>query len=142
MPGPAVVSTAMIKCSMSALPGPPPNVPGGPPIPLAAVPKGPPVIVAGRPVATIMDYAPLINIATFGQCISPTNPAVVTATGLAGGTPTAVPCIPAIVTPWTPGGPTVLINGAPVLNPTSVCQCTLGGTIAVTMPGQTTVIVP
>jgi hypothetical protein len=132
----------MIKCSMSALPGPPPNVPGGPPIPLVAVPKGPPVIISGRPAATIMDFAPLVNIATFGQCISPTNPVVVTATATASGVPTAAPCIPAIVTPWVPGAPTVLINGAPALNPTSTCQCTLGGTIAITFPGQAGVNVP
>jgi hypothetical protein len=41
-----------------------------------------------------------------------------------------------IPAPWTPGAPTVLVNGSPVINETSMCMCTWGGEISITEPGQ------
>ncbi len=43
---------------------------------------------------------------------------------------------PAIVAPWAPGSPTVLVNGVAALTNDSTCVCTLGGTIKITAAGQ------
>jgi hypothetical protein len=53
---------------------------------------------------------------------------------------TPMPCVPMTVAPWTPGNPQVLINSMPALNNTCTCQCSWGGTITITSPGQMTVI--
>jgi hypothetical protein len=94
------------------------------------------VTVGGMPAATIMDFAPIKNIPTFEVCQSPTNPAVIAAMG------SPVPCVPAIVAPWTPGSLTVTIGGLKALTNTSTCTCTLGGVITITSAGQETTTVP
>ena len=60
--------------------------------------------MAGGPLAaTIMDYAPLVNILPFGMCSSLANPSVASATAAALGVLTPMPCIPVIPAPWVPG---------------------------------------
>jgi hypothetical protein len=128
-----VVAGATIQCPLAV----PPGISS-----LIVIPKGPPTMAAGPPAATIMDYAPIANIPPFGMCMTPTNPAVATATTAASGVLTPVPCVPVITAPWAPGSPTVLIGGIPALNVTSKCMCMWGGVISVVQPGQMTVQVP
>lgn len=106
---------------------------------LTPIPKGLPVREGGQMAATIQDNLPMANIPPFGMCITPTNPQVAAATAAALGVLTPQPCIPVITAPWTPGAPTVSINGAPALTNTSQCMCAWGGVITVTVPGQETV---
>jgi len=106
--------------------------------PLTVLPGPPHGVIAGAPpapLATIMDHVPLTNIATFGMCLSPANPAVVAATAAAGGTFTPAPCVPATALPWAPPAK-VLINGVPAFGQEAKCQCTWQGTISVISPGQ------
>jgi hypothetical protein len=114
-----VVAGAMLLCPYGKVP-----------VPLVVEPEGA-LVTAGTPVATIMDHMPVMNIASFGVCNSPANPATKNPTGSA-------PCVPAIAAPWAPGAPTVLVNGVPALTSDSVCFCTLGGgtPIKITFPGQ------
>jgi hypothetical protein len=100
------------------------------------------VMVGGQPAATIMDQVPMLNIATFGMCISPTNPQVAAATVAALGVLTPQPCIPMVTAPWTPGAATVLVGGMPALDNASTAMCMWGGVITVVVPGQVTVTVP
>ena len=106
---------------------------------LVVIPKGEPVMASGQLAATIMDNLPIGNIPPFGMCTSPANPAVAAATAAALGVLTPMPCVPVIPAPWSPGNPTVMINGTPALNNTSMCMCAWGGVITITMPGQFTV---
>jgi hypothetical protein len=76
-----------------------------------------------KPVATVEHCVPLVNIPSFGECISTSNPEVIAATAAAGGVLQPQPCIPVIATPWMPGVPTVMLNGLPVLDDTSICEC-------------------
>jgi len=89
----------------------------------------------GPPAANIMDHMPIVNIPTFGMCMSIANPVVAAATAAALGVLTPMPCIPVIPAPWAPGSPTVLIGGMPALNNTSMCMCTWAGVIQITFPG-------
>lgn len=106
------------------------------------------VMAEGRPAATIMDSKPLMNIPTFGMCSSLANPTVSVATSAATAaamgvfTLTPMPCIPAVVAPWVPGAPTVLINGKPALNNLSKCVCTWGGAISIDLSGAVRTMVP
>jgi uncharacterized Zn-binding protein involved in type VI secretion len=100
------------------------------PVPIVVEPEGA-MVTAGAAVATIMDFVPMVNIATFGLCNSPANPATMNPTGTA-------PCVPVIVSPWAPGAPTVTVNGVPALTADSTCTCVLSGgaPITITSPGQ------
>jgi hypothetical protein len=100
------------------------------------------VAASNIPAATIMDNVPMSNIMPFGMCTTASNPQVAAATAAAGGVLTPVPCIPVTTTPWTPGSPTVLINGTPGLNSACQLNCTWGGMITVSNPGQQTVNLP
>jgi len=82
-----------------------------------------------QPPATIMDYVPVTNIPSFGNC------KVLTAA--ASGVPT--PCVPATVAPWTPGSSTVMIGNKPALHDGCKLTCTVGGMISITVAGQQTV---
>ena len=85
-------------------------------------------------VATIMDN----KFPTFGMCSAPSNPAVIAATAAKLGVFSPAPCVPAIVAPWTPGAPTVMVCKKPLLNNTSKLMCTWGGVISVNFtPAQT-----
>ncbi|MEO0948583.1 MAG: DUF4280 domain-containing protein, partial [Cyanobacteria bacterium J06641_5] len=83
--GTQVVAGAMLQCSFGAAPSS-----------LIVVPKGPPVMAGGPLAATIMDYAPLVNILPFGMCSSLANPSVASATAAALGVLTPMPCVPVI----------------------------------------------
>lgn len=125
-----VCNGAMLKCMFAVPPGT---------TTLIVLPQNR-VMTGNQPAANIMDHKPFVNIPPFGMCISPTNPAFISATAAAMGTPTPVPCVPATAAPWMPGSLTVLVGNKPALNNTSVLACTLGapGCITIMMPGQFT----
>ncbi len=114
-----VVAGAMVGCSMS--------IPPLEPMPLAVTPSGPSV-TAGPLVATVMAITPE-NIATFGDCTAPGNPACANPTKQG-------PCKPMIAGPWAPGSATTKIGGMAVLTDDSVCECAYGGVIKVIEAGQ------
>lgn len=89
------------------------------------------------PAATIMDYKPFVNIATFGMCNSILNPTVASATAAKLGVFTPMPCTPATAAPWIIGQPNVLIGTFPALNKESILLCSYMGIIQITTPGQT-----
>ncbi|MCC8120321.1 MAG: DUF4280 domain-containing protein [Bacteroidales bacterium] len=99
------------------------------------------VVDASRPMienklqATIMDYAPMVNILTFGMCQSMSNPTVASATAAAMGVLTPMPCVPAVVVPWSPAGK-VIVGIFPALLDNAKCNCMWGGQISITNPGQ------
>jgi hypothetical protein len=99
------------------------------------------VMTGGMPAANIMDNVPMMNVPTFGLCMTPSNPAVAAATAAALGVLTPMPCIPVTTAPWAPGSPTVLSGGMPALNSTSQLMCMWGGLIQITSPGQMTEMV-
>ena len=125
--GVQVVATAQLMCSFGVAPAV-----------LSVIPKGLPVQAGGQMAATIQDFMPNANIPPFGMCTTPSNPQVAAATSAAMGVLTPQPCIPMTTAPWTPGSPTVQINGAPALTNSSTCQCMWGGAITITNPGQMT----
>ena len=92
-------------------------------------------VLNGTPLATVMDYIPMVNILPFGVCQCASNPTVVAAGG-------AAPCVPLIPMPWQPGSPTVTYGGYPALNQDSQCLCLWGGVIKVQNPGVTNITVP
>lgn len=100
------------------------------------------VNTSSQPAATIMDHQPMVNIAPFGMCISPSNPQVAAATAAAMGVLTPQPCMPATVSPWVPGVSTVLVGSKPALDNTCQLTCMWGGMITVSVPGQFTENVP
>lgn len=95
------------------------------------------------PVATITDFAPIINMPSFMLCFNILNPAVALETALAtaakGGVFTLVPmpCASTMVsTPWKPGHPTMVCGGRPVLTQTCSSSCWGIGTINIIHCGQ------
>jgi len=100
------------------------------------------VATSNLPAATIMDNVPMTNIMPFALCTTTTNPQVAAATASAGGVLTPVPCVPMTPTPWNPGSPTVMIGNTPGINSTCQLNCTWGGLITITNPGQQTVNIP
>jgi hypothetical protein len=117
-----VVSGAAIACSFGAAPST-----------LNVLPTGL-TNAEGRPAATIMDAAPIVNIPPFGMCSSPSNPTVIAATAAALGVFTPMPCIP-VTTAWVPGSPTTMIAKKPALTAGSTCICAWAGVIQITVPG-------
>lgn len=95
------------------------------------------VLVESMPAATIMDFAPEVNLITFGMCSSPSNPEVAAATAAALGVLTPMPCVP-VPTAWKPGAGTTLVGGQPALTAGSTSQCAYGGVIEITYPGTKT----
>ena len=89
-------------------------------------------------VATIMDN----KFPPFGMCSCPSNPAVIAATAAKLGVFSPAPCVPAIIAPWAPGAPTVLVCGKPLLNNSSKLMCTYGGVIQVNSTPAMTVKTP
>ena len=119
-----VVDGAIVACTFGAAPSA-----------LAALPANPTRGSNGA-AATIMDFAPMVNIQPFGICSSPANPQVIAATSAAAGVFTPQPCVPATVSPWVPGSPTVTIAGQPALDNACICNCLWAGVISVISPGQ------
>lgn len=122
--GQATTATAMMTCTFGMAPST-----------LNPLPT-PRVMIGGKPAATIMDHAPMVNIPPFGMCTTPANPTVAAATAAALGVLTPMPCIPVIPGPWIPMAPTKLIGGNPALVSGSMCNCVYGGVIQITFPGQ------
>lgn len=121
-----VVNNAMLKCSCGTAPSA-----------LAVVPvttKG-----GNQPAATIMDFAPTVNIKPFGMCTTTSNPQVAAATSAASGVLTPQPCMPATVAPWTPGCTKVFIGSKPALHDGCTCSCMWSGSISVASAGETQV---
>jgi len=119
MPGPPiVVQGATIMCSFGTVPQ------------MLTVTSQFIASINYMPVATIMDFIPVVNIPPFGKCIA----MMVATVGVAAVLP--VPCVPAITSPWTPGSLISKINMLPVLNQPAMCNCALGGVVTVVLPGQ------
>jgi hypothetical protein len=114
-----VAMTAMLQCTM-----------GSAPTPLMVGDAR--VLNETLSSANIMDYIPMTNIMPFGTCT--------VLTSAAAGVPT--PCVPAVVAPWAPGSPTVLVRGMPALNSMSKCICTIGGMISINSPAANKEMVP
>jgi hypothetical protein len=100
------------------------------------------VLCGSQFAANIMDHISMVNIMPFGLCTSLANPTVAAATAAALGVLTPQPCIPATMTPWTPGAVTDLIANQPALDNVSICMCNWAGVITVANPGQTTTVIP
>ena len=84
----------------------------------------------------------MVNIMSFGRCMTPSNPAVAPATGAASGVLTPMPCVPVPPAPWVPGVPNVMLGNMPALDNNCKCMCTYGGMITVAFPGQTSELIP
>jgi len=121
-----VTNGAMLKCSFGMSPG------------SFTVLPDKMINCSNMPMANIMDYKPMVNIATFGMCQSMANPTVASATAAAYGVLTPMPCIPNTTAPWVPGEPTVLVKNMPALMNDCKCMCMWAGVIEVVNPGQTT----
>jgi hypothetical protein len=128
--GIAVATGAMMACSFGVAPGT-----------LTVLPIGR-VMAEGKPMANINDSKPMVNIGTFGMCMSLGNPTTASATSAALGVLTPTPCLPMTASPWTPGSPTVTVGGAPALNNSCTCMCSYGGVITISNPGTTKEMVP
>jgi hypothetical protein len=96
----------------------------------------------GAPAANIQDHVSLVNIGSFGACMSIANPAVASATAAALGVLTPMPCIPVTVSPWVPGAVTVPIGNMPALDNLSQCMCMWGGVITIANPATVRTDVP
>lgn len=121
-----VVKGAPMTCTMGQ----------GPPASFSPTPAMPPVQAGGMDAGTVMDFKPMVNVPTFGMCISMSNPQVAAATSAAMGVLTPQPCIPATSSPWSPGSTKVKIGQFAALLKSDTCQCMWGGTITFTSPGQ------
>ena len=124
--GQLVVNGAMMTCTFGVAPGT-----------LTVLPVGR-VQSSNQPAANIMDSKPNVNIAPFGMCMSMSNPQVASATAAAQGVLTPQPCVPMTMAPWSPGSPTVMVAGQPALTNSSTCNCTWGGVVTISNPGQMT----
>jgi len=125
----AICLGAMMKCSFGLAPSS-----------LVVLPTN--KVLSGKPMATIMDNKPMLNILPFGMCQSMANPTVIAATAAALGVLTPMPCIPNTVAPWTVGAPTVMIGNLPALNSSAKLMCVWAGVIELLPPGVPTVQAP
>ncbi len=91
--------------------------------------------------ATVMDFRPMVNIASFGMCQSPANPQVAAATAAAMGVLTPMPCVPNTVAPWAPGSSAVTINNFAALLDSDQCNCLCTGVISITNAGQAVIVI-
>jgi hypothetical protein len=85
-----------------------------------------------------VDDHKIANIPTFGMCQSLSNPTVASATAAAK-VLTPMACVPNIQAPWTPGSTKVTIGRRPSLLKSDTCSCLWGGTITISVAGQTIV---
>ena len=119
-----IVAAAMVMCSFGVAPAS-----------LIVLPANK-TLAGGPPAANIMDHKPLVNIPTFGMCITPSNPAVAAATAAALGTPTPAPYVPNTVAPSAPGATGTLIGNMPALHDGCTCNCMWGGCHSGELPGR------
>jgi hypothetical protein len=92
--------------------------------------------VKGKKIATILDFAPGINLSSFGTCKSPANPAYVASQSVGGPPP---PCIPVTVAPWSPGASKTTLRKIPVLIKDSCASCAFAAvpqSISIVKPNQ------
>ncbi len=122
--GQQVCMGAMMTCTFGTAPGS-----------LIVLPQNR-VMTSNMPAANIMDNKPIVNIPPFAMCTSPSNPVVASATAAALGVLTPMPCVPATVTPWTPGCTKTMIANMPALNNSSTLNCMWAGVISISQPGQ------
>jgi hypothetical protein len=120
-----VVNGAQLTCAFGVAPST-----------LTVVPSGSILQAGGQLIARIVDMAPMVNVAPFGMCTTPSNPQVAAATSAAGGVLTPPPCVPVITAPWSPGSAKVRVGGIPALTSPSTCTCAWGGSIAIVAAGQ------
>lgn len=124
-----VSSGAVLRCSFSTTPSM-----------LTVTPEK--KVLTTMPLATVMDYVPIKNIASFGMCTSLTNPTVASATSAAFGTLTPMPCVPVFPAPWAPGSTSVFVANIPALNQTCKLSCAYGGVVEITNPAVTNIQIP
>jgi hypothetical protein len=89
-----------------------------------------------KPIATVLDFVPTVNIAPFGMCRTQANPQVAAATAAAQGVLTPQPCLPVTTAPWSPGAKVATVREDKVLTDDSKCKCAWTGTIEITDPGS------
>ena len=75
------------------------------------------------------------NVPPFGMCMSLSNPQVASATAAAE-VLTPQPCLPVLVSPWSPGSAQVTINEVSALDDSCQCTCTWAGVVTVSSAGQ------
>jgi uncharacterized protein DUF4280 len=126
-----VADGAQLVCDMGTTPSLLTVLPGPPHSAAAPVPA---VLLA-----TVSDFVPMTNIASFGMCNSPANPAVAAATAAKSGAFTPAPCVPATADPWSPPEPAA-ISADPAFDQLATCQCLWAGTVTVVDPGQTVAV--
>lgn len=97
------------------------------------------MVSAGAAAGVVSDTT-TANVPPFGNCTSPSNPAVNSATQAAQSpTPVPQPCMPVLTNDWTPGAAKVTVRPAAALTSSSQCSCSWNGAITVTDPGQSRV---
>ncbi len=91
-----------------------------------------------KPLATEMDFIPMLNIPAFGTCKSPANPMN---WKMAGPVPVFAPssCIPIPVMPWSPVAKKLKIGGKAAMLESSKTMCVWAGNITVDNPGVTNI---
>jgi uncharacterized Zn-binding protein involved in type VI secretion len=119
---PAAAATATMQCTFGMAPST-----------LMVLPASK-VLIEGKPAATILDAAPIVNIPPFAMCMSLSNPTVAAATAAALGVLTPMPCVP-ITQAWAPGAAKTLIGGKPAAQMGDKCICNWGGVISILMAG-------
>jgi len=95
--------------------------------------------VENNPIANIMDFKPMVNIASFGNCMSLMNPVVAAATAANSGVLNPQTCLPSTIAPWIPGQPNVLVSNQPALMDFCINTCMWMGIITITSAGETSV---
>jgi hypothetical protein len=119
--GSYVASGAMLTCTMGLAPST-----------LTVLPVDM-VSTENKPMATIMDNKPFINVAPFALCSSPICPTFIKPLGTPG------PCVPNLPAPWITGKTDVLVGNKPALTDQCSLMCIYGGNIKITFPGEVTV---
>lgn len=94
------------------------------------------VVLCDKSQGSILDFAPNVNILSFGMCSSLANPTVAAATAANKGVLKKMPCVPATTMPWIGGKPDVIVDVAPALMKSSTNMCMWCGVISVTKDGQ------
>jgi hypothetical protein len=67
---------------------------------------------------------------------------VAAATAAALGVLTPMPCVPATMSPWVTGAPTVLLGNQPSLDNVSKCMCNWGGVVTIVNPATVKTMIP
>lgn len=125
-----VTGSAVLKCSFAAAPC---NL---------TVTSQTVLLAEGKPVATIQDCQPGVNIPSFGMCSSLANPQVAAATAAALGVLTPQPCSMVPMGTWSMTRPGFMAGGKPVLTSEAGLLCMAGmGNISITFAGQTKVLI-